>query len=311
MSYFLHLHSFYLSLQTMNNYSQSWLICNQHRGSQHIYLTDLSSLSLTACFSILPLNCKCLWAWKCAYCQGGMDPPRVKEVQLLRCVGFADYLHIFNDSSPRRLRALPQLGFFDTVNYSSHLIPPPACPQWGHIASSSSVVVWLHLKIAMLCYVYQSSISYCQLTMIIHIRLSACNWNCSKCRVLSGFGPPSPSAADMCGSWLEWQPGSKRKEGDAVIPPLWLPMSHCNAGQWPECVVHSYSFTQPSCGAISTGQMSSRAFQVKLWCWKRYAPQTHKWLSSKHQMLKVSWSCIRCDLDFPVYNAILLHRDYC
>lgn len=148
MSYFLHLHSFYLSLQTMNNYSQSWLICNQHRGSQHVYLTDLSSLNLSACFSILPPNCKCLWAWQCVYCQGGMDPPRVKEVQLLRCVGFADYLHIFNDSSPRRLRALPQLGFFDTVNYSSHLIPPPACPQWGHIASSSSVVVWLHLKIA-------------------------------------------------------------------------------------------------------------------------------------------------------------------
>lgn len=35
-----------------------------------------------------------------------MDPPRVKEVQLLSRVGFADYLHIFNDSSPRRLRTL-------------------------------------------------------------------------------------------------------------------------------------------------------------------------------------------------------------
>ena len=117
MSYFLHLHSLYLSLQTMNNYNQSWLICNQPRRSQHVYLTDFSSLNLSARFSILPLNeCECLWAWKCVFCQGGMDPPRVKEVQLLSRVGFADYLHIFNDSSPRRLRTL---------------------------------VDWLHLKIAM------------------------------------------------------------------------------------------------------------------------------------------------------------------
>ncbi len=99
---------------------------------------------------------------KCARCQGGMNPPQVKEVWLLRRVGFADYLHIFNDSSPRRVRALPQLGFFDTVNYSSHLITaalcliPPACPQWERITSSSSATIWLCLqRLLCLCYVYE------------------------------------------------------------------------------------------------------------------------------------------------------------
>lgn len=84
---------------------------------------------------------------KCVCCQGGMDPRRVKEVRLLRRVGFADYLHIFNDSSPRRVRALPQLGFFDTVNYSSHLITaalcltPPACSSVGSTSPLRGSVV--------------------------------------------------------------------------------------------------------------------------------------------------------------------------
>lgn len=83
---------------------------------------------------------------KCICCQDGMDLPQVKEVWLLRRVGSAYHLHIFNDSSPRRVRALPQLGIFDTANYSSHLIAmalcfiPPTCPQWEHFTSSSSVV---------------------------------------------------------------------------------------------------------------------------------------------------------------------------
>lgn len=75
----------------------------------------------------------------------------MSEAWLLRCVGSAYYLHIFSDSSLRRVRAIPQLGFFDTANYSSHLSAvalcfiPPARPQWEHFTSSSSVVVFLCL----------------------------------------------------------------------------------------------------------------------------------------------------------------------
>lgn len=80
---------------------------------------------------------------KCVCCQDGMDPPQVKEVWLLRCVGSAYYLHIFNESS---YRGSEGTGIFDTANYSSHLIAkafmslPFVCVQWEHITSSH--VVW-------------------------------------------------------------------------------------------------------------------------------------------------------------------------
>lgn len=68
----------YLSLQTMTKCNQSWLICNQHRRNQHVYLTDLSSLNLSTRFLVLPPNCKCLWAWK-MYMLSGWDGPTTGE----------------------------------------------------------------------------------------------------------------------------------------------------------------------------------------------------------------------------------------
>lgn len=159
-------------------------MCNQHRRSQHVYLTDFSSLNLRTHFSVLPPNCKCLWAWKMCVLSGWYGwPPQLKEVCLLRLFGSAYYLHVFNDSYPRRVRALSQLGIFDPANYSSYLIAtaicliPPACPQWQHFTSSSYVVVCLCLV----------QLSY------------SGDWNSSGWRILWRFEPP---AWDLCEEWL-------------------------------------------------------------------------------------------------------------
>lgn len=121
---------------------------------------------------------------KCVFCQDGMDGLHSwREVCLLRLFGSAYYLHIFNDSYPRRVRALSQLGIFDPANYSSYLIAtaicliPPACPQWQHFTSSSYVVVCLCLV----------QLSY------------SGDWNSSRWRILCGFEPP---AWDLCEEWL-------------------------------------------------------------------------------------------------------------
>lgn len=66
-------------LQTMSKCNQSWLICIQHRRSPHVYLTDLPSLNLNTCFSMLLPNCKCLWAWKCVCVLSGWNGSTVGE----------------------------------------------------------------------------------------------------------------------------------------------------------------------------------------------------------------------------------------
>lgn len=88
---------------------------------------------------------------KCVRCHGGTDLLQVKEVWPLGRVGFADYLHIFNDSSPQESEGTSTTWFPLTLSITySHLITvalcliPPARLQWERrplLTSCSSVTV--------------------------------------------------------------------------------------------------------------------------------------------------------------------------
>lgn len=86
-------------------------------------------------------------------CQGGMDPPRAKEGCLLRRISYADYLHVFNESSPgtvRPHRKLLSLTHAATSLTSSHAFLPHSTrvlAVGAHflITSLRSVSVWLCL----------------------------------------------------------------------------------------------------------------------------------------------------------------------
>lgn len=264
----------YLGFQTMSKCNQSWLICNQHRRSQNAYLTDLSSLNLNTHFFFLSTHqiANALVLEKCVRWPGGMDLPQVTEVWLLRQVGSADYLHIFNDSSPWRVRALPQPGIFDTANYPSQLIAatlcftPPACPQWAHITSSGSL---------------------CWFDGVCLAQLSCKgDWNSSRYTPLWEFAPP-PKLCRL-GIYGSRDLSDRLEESEKEC-------GYTNPSLWVQLIPRGLWWT-----LIFTGQIIE-GMRVK---WIQDSeigrPRTHtQWVSSDTQMPSSS------TLHFPVCNAVL------
>lgn len=210
-----HVHS-----QTMSKHSQSWLICNPHRRTEHLYLTDLSSPNLNAHFSILQPNCKFLWAWKMLMLSG-WDGSTTGEGDLAG--GFCWLFTRF-----QWLILLREWGYFHNLVPLTLSITPLTSSPWLYVSfhlpvlsGSKSTIHGVYKMITSRKVVLWSSPLEClHVTETAHAEFY------------------TPSAEDLCEEWVEWQTGNRRNEGDTVIPPLWIPTSRCNAGWCAVLLIH-------------------------------------------------------------------------
>ncbi len=250
----------YLSWQTISKSNQSWLIRNQHRRSPHVYLSDFHRSILAPVFFHPPTNLQMpvglknvnavMMGWICS----GWRRSGCSDVLVLPVI------YTFSMTHPRGEGE----HFHNVVSLTLSItpptsLPPPACPHLKHITSSSSVMVWLCLQCAVPLL----------LQLCLHWRVAACDWTAADAEFYGDLDPQ----LHLLGIYVKSDSSEilgVNKEGNTVIPPLWLPMSLCNTGQYSVLLIYL-----ASCAPIFTGQMSSKAFQVKLWYWNRQAPQTH------------------------------------
>lgn len=134
----------------MSKCYQSWLICNRHRRSQHVYLTDLSSLNLSTHFLVLPPNYRCLWHWKmCALIGWDGSATGDKSLAAQTCCFCSLFTH-FQWVTPLERGGISSAWYLwhYQLFLSPHrqdLIPHSSfCPHWKYTTSFSFTVLFIY-----------------------------------------------------------------------------------------------------------------------------------------------------------------------